>query len=468
LKQQLSEKLVPFGQQHLLTFWDGLDEAGQRRLAAQINAIDFRLIERLTRDGASHEDWQALSERAAPPPAVRAGEAFSLIAGRSVSSTEARERGQQALAVGQIGVLLVAGGQGSRLGFEHPKGMFPIGPVSSATLFQIHFEKVVATARRYGARIPVYVMTSPATHEETIVFLDSHDRFGLAADDLTIFCQGTMPAVDAATGKLLLADRDQLFLSPDGHGGTVEALRRSGVIEQMGAAGIEHLFYFQVDNPLAPVADPEFLGYHLLAESELTTLVVAKQSPEEKLGNVVSVDGKLQIIEYTDLPVEAAGRRAEDGSLALWAGSTAIHGMDVAFLDRMTRSQDGLPFHVSEKKVPHLDVGGQRIEPEKPNALKFERFIFDLLPAAERTIVVEARPADCFAPVKNGAGAATDTPVSARAAIVAMHRHWLEQAGSEVIASIAVEISPLWALDAQQVADRIPAGQKVVTDTYFV
>ena len=155
----------------------------------------------------------------------------------------------------------VAGGQGSRLGFDHPKGMYPIGPVSGASLLQIHFEKALAAARRYGAAVPIYMMTSPVTHDEQVAFLDEHNRFGLPADDVVLFCQGTMPAVDAATGKLLLAAKDSLFLSPDGHGGTVAALAASGAIEHMRRRGIEHLFYLQVDNPLTPIGDA---GVHRL------------------------------------------------------------------------------------------------------------------------------------------------------------------------------------------------------------
>ena len=217
-------------------------------------------------------------------------------------------RGTAAFAAGKVGAILVAGGQGTRLGWPHPKGTFPVGPVSNASLFQILFERLVALGRRHGKRVPLYLMTSPATHDETVAYLAENNRFGIAAEDLHIFCQAQMPAVDAATGRVLLEEPGRLALSPDGHGGMLSALARSGGLDDMRRRGLDHLFYFQVDNPLVPIGDPEFLGYHLLSRSEMSTLVIAKQRPEEKLGVLVSVDGGVRIIEYSDLPDDVAAR----------------------------------------------------------------------------------------------------------------------------------------------------------------
>ena len=171
-----------------------------------------------------------------------------------------RALGGEALRRGEVAVLLVAGGQGSRLGFDKPKGMFPVGPVTGATLFQIHAEKVLAVSRRYGRPVPLLVMTSPATHTETEAFFHAHGFFGLARGDVYFFQQGTMPAVDLATGRILLEAPGRLFLSPNGHGGTLTALAETPVLGAMEARGVRHLFYFQVDNPLVKVCDPAFLG----------------------------------------------------------------------------------------------------------------------------------------------------------------------------------------------------------------
>jgi len=389
--------------------------------------------------------------------------------GRGLAVEDAAALGANALRAGEVAVLVVAGGQGTRLGFDHPKGMFPIGPVSNDTLFQIHMEKVLATARRYNVSVPLCVMTSPATHDETVRFLDQHDRFGLPADDLLVFCQGTMPAVDDEHGKLLLAEKHRLALSPDGHGGMLRAIDRSGTLGRLAERGIRRLFYFQVDNPLVAIASAEMIGYHAASGSQLTTQVIAKQDPSERVGNVVSVDGRLHVIEYSDLPDDIAALRNEDGGLKLWAGSIAVHVMDVDFLRQQAAADDALPFHIAHKKVPHLDLDtrGERIEPDAPNALKFERFIFDLLPAAENAVVVEVDRRRGFAPLKNAPGAESDTPEHVREAMVEEHRRWLTAAGVEVSEGVAVEISPLYALDEGELCDKLPPDTRVTQPRVF-
>jgi UDP-N-acetylglucosamine/UDP-N-acetylgalactosamine diphosphorylase len=461
-RPQLERLLKPHGQEHLLRFWDTLDRSQRNRLTQQIAAIDFDLLARLYGGAETAIDWADLARRAAAPPAFR-------LDGKNnrFSAAEARRRGEASLAAGKVAAILVAGGQGSRLGFEHPKGMFPIGPVSQAPLFQILFEKLVAVGRRYGAPIPLFLMTSPATHEETIEFLVAHDRFGLPAEDLHVFCQGTMPAVDASSGRVLLSSPGEIFTSPDGHGGMLAALDRSGSLAELERRGAEELFYFQVDNPLVQVCDPEFIGYHLLSDSELSTQVVAKRGPDDRMGNVVAVDGQVSIIEYSDLPREAGERRLPDGSLELWAGSVAVHVFDRRFLERVKNDQRALPFHVARKQVPYIDDRGRRIESQTPNAIKFERFIFDLLPAAANAIVVEVDRARTFAAVKNGSGAATDTRETVQAQMMALHREWLEQAGATVSAGVAVEISPLAALDAEEAARKFGRGLHITEPTFF-
>ena len=450
----LPQLLKTHGQEHLLARWSRLSPAEREQLAGQIREIDFPRIAKLAKGESKTEDWGALSARAKSPRAIR------LKGAKEFSADEARRRGEEALRAGEVGAILVAGGQGTRLGFDHPKGMYPIGPVSECPLFQILFEKLIAVGRRYGVRIPLFLMTSPATHAETIEFLEKHDRFGLAKEDLVVFCQGTMPAVDEKTGKLLLASPSELALSPDGHGGLLAALGRSAAAKIIPDRGIKHLFYFQVDNPLVAMCDPEFLGYHLLAGSQASTQVVAKLDPAERVGVVAEIDGRAQIIEYSDLPKEHAERRDADGSLALWAGNTAVHVFHAPFLLGMASGDGQLPFHVARKKVPYLDDAGREIEPTEPNALKFERFIFDLLPAAKQTIVVEVDPAEAFGPVKNAPGSKTDSPDTSRAMMMAQHRRRLRAAGIEIGDDIAIEISPLYALDEADLKTKLKPGTK--------
>lgn len=460
--QTLLERLARYGQEHVLMGWEQWRPTERAVLAEQLEQIDLDLVRRLWQGELAGQEVQTLVERADSPPGVRLDGT-----GLPFSPSDARQHGQQLLRRGRVGVILVAGGQGTRLGFPHPKGMFPIGPISKKTLFQIHLEKVLAVGRRYGVPVPIYVMTSPATDGPTRQFLEQHGFFGLPAEDVVLFCQGVMPAVDAQTGKLLLEGPGRLALSPDGHGGLIPAMARTGVLQDAQQRGLEHFFYFQVDNPLTPVCDPLFLGWHGLTQSAMTTLVIAKRHPLERVGNVVSVDGRLYVIEYSDLPDALAHRRKPDGSLLLWAGSIAVHAIRVDFLARMAHQADRLPFHRARKKVPYLDAQGRLVHPDRPNAIKLERFIFDILPYAERAIVVEGDPKECFAPLKNAPGQPEDTPESVQAQMSELYTRWLRSVGVEVADGVPVEISPLFALDAEQLQGKIPPGARISQPTYF-
>ena len=267
--------------------------------------------------------------------------------------------------------------------------MFSIGPVSGRSLFQIHVEKILAAGRRYGTQIPLYLMTSPATHDETVAFFAANNRFGLAEEDLAIFSQGTMPAVDARTGELLLEAPGRLALGPDGHGGMLAAMAASGCLEAARRRGIEQLFYFQVDNPLVEVCGEECVGYHLLCGAEMTSQAIAKREPLEKVGNVVELDGRLVVIEYSDLPDDIAAERRRGrfaGDLGGEHRRTRLrHGVSGA--DGRVGPRAAVSCGVQEDGLPGR--GGPAGPPPTPNAVKFERFIFDLMPSAAGAIVVE-------------------------------------------------------------------------------
>ncbi|MFK7735961.1 MAG: UTP--glucose-1-phosphate uridylyltransferase [Pirellulaceae bacterium] len=455
-------KLKVFGQEHVLKFVEELSSVERAELESQLGEVNFEELQQLAGTTTKAVDWSALAAKAEPPPAVKLEKPHP-----DFPAEKAREVGEAALRAGKVGMILVAGGQGTRLGFDKPKGMFPIGPVSGRTLFQVHCDRLLAVMKRYGVSIPLYVMTSPATDAVTKEYFEANDRCGLSEEQLRVFCQGTMPAVDQATGKLLLATKNSLALSPDGHGGLVAALDKSGCLAAAKEAGIEYFFYGQVDNPLVQSCDPELIGYHILAKSQVTTQVVQKRFAREKVGNVVSIDGSVQIIEYSDLPDSAAEQTNADGSLKLWAGNIAVHVFDREFLESVVGSVSGLPFHLAHKKVPYVDDVGQNVQPESPNAIKFERFVFDLLPLAERAFVVEGDPAKVFAPVKNAPGAEVDTAETSKVAQLAMFKGWLTAAGACIGEGVQVEIHPGWALDSQEVASKVDAGLEFVTDTYL-
>jgi UDP-N-acetylglucosamine/UDP-N-acetylgalactosamine diphosphorylase len=446
--ETLQRRLQQFGQEHVLAWWDRLTESERRDLVGQLEALDLSLLNQLFHH---REKTFALPapEKISPVPVVPLG----------AHDYEAQHRGEEVLRRGEVAVLLVAGGQGSRLGFDRAKGKFPIGPVTNKSLFQIHAEKVLALRLRYGQAVPLLVMTSPATDAETRGFFAENHYFGLPADDVHLFSQGTMPALDLATGKLLLEQPGKLFTSPNGHGGTLTALADSGLLDQLRGRGIRHIFYLQVDNPLVKVADPGFLGRHFAARAEVSAKVVAKEGPTDRLGNLVLVDGSCTMIEYSDLPDALARTTDEHGRLRIWAGSPAIHIFDVEFLTRVTQGQTRLPFHVARKKVACLDEQGRVQQPERENALKFEMFIFDVLPMADRWVIIETSRPEEFVPLKNDRG--PDSPEVVRQAISNLAANWLDRAGVRVPrkangdAAVPLEISPLLALDADELAVRV-------------
>lgn len=456
-------QLKESGQQQLLQYFEDLDEAAQARLLEQFREIDFPLVQDLFGKFGQADEWGELARQAEPPAAIRLQEAPNGFASRA----EAMQRGEEAIANGEVGMVMVAGGQGSRLGFAHPKGLFPIGPVSGRTLLQIHIDKLKSINDKYGSSIPLYVMTSPATHHETTDFLERNHWFGYPTEHTTIFCQGTMPAVDAETGRMILAERDQLFLSPDGHGGMLSALTKSGSLNDMKLRGIEQIFYCQIDNPLAQICDPVTIGHHVLAASEMTCQAVPKREPLQKVGNIVSIEGRTQIIEYSDLPEAVARKTNPDGTLMLWAGSIAVHVIDVAFLDRMTAYADALPFHLAHKKVPFLNSEGVLIEPSEPNALKFERFIFDLLPQAKQAIVIEVDPQEAFSPVKNAPTEKSNTALTAQQAMIAQATRVLAGAEVTVAEGVAVEMHPALAIDQERLAIALQGQKHIVEPTFF-
>jgi len=393
----------------------------------------------------------------APAEAIRLPETEQ----QTADARRARRLGESALREGAVGALVVAGGQGSRLGLASPKGCFEIGPVSGRTLFQLHAEKVLALARRYGRPIPWYIMTSDATFEPTTAFFEKHDYFGLARPDVFFFKQEMFPAIDEA-GRLFMSARDRIFMSPSGTGGVFDALFRSGATEDMTRRGVRHLFYYQIDNPLVKTCDPEFVGYHAGADAEMSCKFVLKADPNEKVGVLGLVDGRLHVVEYIHMSQADKAATNPDGTLEYSCGSIAIHVIDRDFVIRLNRSEIRLPVYPAHKKIPHLDDSGSLVTPSEENGYKFERLVFDALPEARATVIVETDRAEEFAPVKNPSG--KDSPESARRMMIELYAKWLEKAGVIVPRDVdgtplgQIEISPLFALDAEELRMRLPPG----------
>ena len=282
-------------------------------------------------------------------------------------------------------------------------------------------------------------MTSELNDSDTRKFFRENNFFGLPEETVHFFTQGTMPAI-GYDGKCFPAEEGALALAPDGHGGTLLALRKSGLLDAMKNDGVEYFSYFQVDNPLVPVVNPFFIGLHELEESEMSSIMLAKTNAYEKLGNFCITDGKLQIIEYSDMPKELAERTNPDRTLAFLAGSPAIHVISLAFVERLTASGKlDLPWHRADKKVGFLR-DGKTVTPAEPNAVKLEAFIFDALPLATKTMILEADRKECFAPTKNATG--VDSAESCREMLAARDARRMRLAGIDVPEGAVVELSP--------------------------
>ena len=450
----LRQKLSSVGQSSALRFFDALTPPSRQKLEAQLAAFDPAYLDELVRTYVRTRPQVHLPKGIQPVqtyPRRPRPHQEKLYA-------DATQRGLQLLKEGKVAAFLVAGGQGTRLGYEGPKGEFPVTPIKNKPLFQVFAEQLLAWSRDSGKPIPWYIMTSDINDGPTRAFFAKHNHFGYDAANIIFFEQGMMPAFDMATGEMLLADKDSLALSPDGHGGSLRALDRSGALADMRQRGVEHLSYFQVDNPLVHTIDPLFLGLHDLTGSEMSSKTIPKAHPLEKVGNFVTADGVLQVIEYSDLPESLAKQTGPDGKLKFNAGSIAIHALRRSFIERLNLgARLKLPWHRAEKKVPHVDAAGNPVKPDKPNAVKLEQFVFDAIPLAQNPIVLETSRAEEFSPVKNAQG--DDSPATSKRDQVRRAADWLELAGCDVPrkdgeADCVLEISPLFATSAQQLKTR--------------
>jgi UDP-N-acetylglucosamine/UDP-N-acetylgalactosamine diphosphorylase len=443
------------GQRQVFRFWEELDESGRIRLLEDLREVDLEELDSLVRLHLGEVAEEGWSGDLQPAPYVshpaRGGDALRWRA--------AREVGEEALRAGRVAAFTVAGGQGTRLGYPGPKGTFPVTPVLRKPLFAVFAEKLVAAQERYGQVIPWYIMTSRQNHAATVEAFEAAQYFGLEADAVRFFSQGRMPAVDFS-GKIILEDRDQLAMSPDGHGGSFRALSRSGAIEDMGRRGIDTLSYFQVDNPLVQVIDPAFVGFHLQAGSEMSSKMIPKAYPDERVGVFCEREGRLCVIEYSDLPESMQAELDEHRRLRYIAGSIAIHVMSVEFVARMGAGEGGaaLPFHKAVKKVRYTAESGEAVDPAVPNGVKFEMFVFDALPLARNPVVIETLREDDFSPVKNPFG--VDSAESCRADQLRQWARWFKAAGVDLavdgtgLPSITVEVSPRFADSCEVFVER--------------
>ena len=436
--QEAEKLLAKCSQEHVLKHWKKLNKKEREALLEQIATIDPKSVARCADALGKGAEVPDSSKGKAPKVAVLKGKKLA----------EARAAGEVELSEGRVAALLVAGGQGSRLGYDGPKGCYEIGPITNAPLFYFHARKILARSIRYGASIPFYVMTSEANNAATVQCFEENDYFGLNPDDVFFFTQGMWPGM-SAEGKIILDQPGHIFMSPDGHGGLLAALKRSGALADMKKRGIKSVFFFQVDNPLVEIADPAFIGYHVMNKSEYSLKLCAKRDPKEKVGMPMRFGDTYRMVEYTEMTDEQCNRKDKSGKLYFLYGSPAIHVFDRAFLER--EAARPMPLHLAFKKIPYVDEKGALVKPSEPNGYKFEKFIFDILPNAKTATFLAFDPKDEFSPVKNADGA--DSPASCKADMQAKWRSWLKECGVTVDESVPVEIDPVYALDAEDLKE---------------
>ena len=451
----LVEKYQNAGQGQVFAFFDGCPPEEQKRLLEDAREIDLDEVARLTRSLLSKDAAAGVNlEGLTPAPFEKRPEH----GGDPAAWLKAKAAGEAALRAGRVAAFTVAGGQGTRLGYDGPKGTFLVTPLKQKPLFQVFAEKIFAAGRRHGRPLHWFIMTSHANHDATVSFFQEHSYFGLDAARVHFFRQGRMPAVDFE-GKIRLESKCSIALSPDGHGGSLRALQRSGALDLMQKESIDTLSYFQVDNPLVRCVDPAFLGWHITRGSEMSSKAVTKAYPEEKVGVFCQQNGKVVVIEYSDLPLAMQRETDASGQLRYLAGSIAIHVLDREFVRRLAMGGEGvaLPFHRADKKIPTVDASGEPVKPGKPNGVKFEMFVFDALPFARNPVVIETLREDDFSPVKNADG--VDSPKTCRDDQLRQFARWLKENGAAVgvdktgLPGATIEVSPLFGYDEDSFSD---------------
>ena len=444
----LAELLSRHGQTHLLTGVEQLPAVERTAYLARLADID----------------WEELQHHSSPPPAGTVGKSRVIdLTERVARSSELERIGEAAYRAGQVAVLMVAGGQGTRLGSSAPKGCFSVAPHSGKSIYQLQAEKVLSLSRRIGRDVPFLVMTSPMTDSETRDFFNVNGLFGLKPEQVRFFSQGTVPSLDAQ-GRALMSGPGRLLENPDGHGGCFTALVKSGNLARLRSEGVAQIVYIQVDNILVPVDDTHLLGVAVSESADVVTKVLEKANPDEKVGHLVRVDGHDVIVEYTEVTAEQARSTDAHGDLIYRWGSPAMHCWSVAFLGRLADQNYKIPLHRSAKPLKAWIDG----ETREVKGWKSERFIFDLIPEAKTSLGLAINRADEFAPVKNKDG--TDSPATAVDMAHKQYSRWLLAAGVALSLPPAalIEISPLFAATQTQFLAKWDHRVSTLTGDYYL
>ena len=395
--EQAKEKLHRAGQEHALAYYEELTKEQKELLLSQIEDTDFGVL-------ASVKDHKGGTARGKITP----------LAAMELPQIEAehekyKEKGLEAIRKGKVGAVLLAGGMGTRLGSDHPKGMYNIGITKDVYIFQRLIENLLDVVKEAEAYVPLYVMTSDKNHEDTTAFLKEHDYFGYPEEYITFFMQEMAPACDYE-GKVYLEEKWKLSTSPNGNGGWYSSMYKWGIAQKAIADGVEWLNVFAVDNVLQRIADPCFVGAVIDRGCACGSKVVRKCAPDEKVGVMCLEDGRPSIVEYYELTEELMDAKDEKGDPAYNFGVILNYLFKVSDLEKIREKK--LPLHVVEKKIPYLDKQGNKVKPTEPNGYKFEQLVLDMIHELDSCLPFEVDRGKEFAPIKNATG--VDSVESAR------------------------------------------------------
>ena len=395
--EEAKVKLAGAGQEHLLQYFDELDEAQQTGLLNQIEALDLSLLD-LIKDGVK----EVPKGKLAPLGAVTLDEIKE-------KKDTYKKRGLEAIRQCQVGAVLLAGGQGTRLGLDKPKGMLNVGIHKELYLFEQLVNNLMEVVKEADAWVPLFVMTSEKNNADTVAFFKEKDYFGYNKDYVFFFVQEMAPSV-GYDGKILMEAKDRLSTSPNGNGGWFSSLVKAGLLDKINELGVKFLNVFAVDNVLQKMADPVFVGATLGAGAVCGSKVVAKADPNERVGVLCLEDGRPSIVEYYEMTEEIIHSRDDKGNLLYNYGVILNYLFDVKTLtDILNRS---MPTHVVEKKIPYINEKAELVKPQEPNGYKFETLVLDMIHMMDNCLSFEVEREHEFAPIKNATG--VDSLESAR------------------------------------------------------